>query len=121
MPEPGQIRQWQLVQEKPETHLNYAWQALRNALRGVGNQPDKELTSCIKSMTKALELGLPADDLDLMDTYRARWAGEPDELLDVWRLIVTALETEAIKRAQPVIDAHAQSEAIEAMTPAQVA
>lgn len=120
MPEPGQIREWQRVQERPETHLNAAWQSLRNGMRGVGNQPDRELLSCIKSMTKALELGLPVDDLDLMDANRARWAGEPDELMNVWRLVATSLETDAIKRAQPTIDAHAQVEAIEAMTPAQV-
>ena len=120
MGEPNQIREWQRIQEKPETHLNAAWQSLRNGMRGVGNHPDRELLSCVKSMTKALELGLPVDDLDLMDANRARWAGEPDELMNVWRLVATSLETEAIKRAQPTIDAMATAEAIDSMTPAQV-
>lgn len=117
MPEPGQIRDWQRTQEKPETHLNWAWQAFRNAMRGVGNQPDRELLNVVKSLQKALELGYPADDLDLMGIYAVRWAGEPEELLAVWRLIATTLETEAIKRAQPVIDAHAQIEAQTSMEP----
>lgn len=115
MPEPGQIREWQLVQEKPETHLNWAWQALRNSMRGVGNQPDAEALSCIKSMVKALELGYPPEDLDLLGIFRARWAGEPPELMDVWRIVAGGLEAEAIRRAQPTIDAMAVNEATASM------
>lgn len=104
--------------ERPEGHLSAAWTALRCGLRAVGNQPDREFANCIKEMQRALELGWPPDDLDLMALYSARWAGEPEDLIVVWRIVATALEAEAISRAQPTLDAMAHSEANAAMEPA---
>ena len=91
--------------EKPEHYIEMAWADLGVGLLGRGNRPDICLSNAVANVRKALELGLPAQDLDIINN-RPVTRGLPEEepLRRVWLATATAIEAEALSQYHAKVD-----------------
>lgn len=96
MGEPNVIRDWQRAAQDPKNAMREAQESVFVAMGGRGNTPYVCIANAIDEAAKALELGLPAEDLDCMP---GAWRLPSDERhIEAWRIVATAVETEALKR-----------------------
>lgn len=92
--------------EKPEHYLETAWFDLGTGLLGRGNRPDVCFANAVANVRKALELGYPAQDLDLIGARPAtRGLPEEENYRRVWLSVATAIEAEALSQYHAKIDA----------------
>ena len=85
--------------EKPEHYLETAWFDLGTGLLGRGNRPDICFANAVANVRKALELGYPAQDLDLVGARPAtRGLPEEENYRRVWLATATAIEAEALSQ-----------------------
>lgn len=103
MPEPGKPSSY--VPPTPAQWLEQSYVSFTRAMRATGNVPDRELWHCQNFAFEALRAGLPSADLDLIGTFAARWAGNTDAEMAIWRSVATAMETMAIQRMAAENDA----------------
>ena len=96
MPEPG--KQSSYVPPTPAQWMEQSYTSFVRAMRATGNIPDRELWHCQNFAFEALRAGLPPAELDLLGTFAARWAGNTDSEMMVWRSVAAAMETMAIQR-----------------------
>jgi len=83
--------------EKPEHYLELAWFDLGTGLLGRGNRPDICIRNAIANVRKALQLGYPAQDLDLVGSRPAtRGLPEEDDIRRTWLAVASAVEAEAL-------------------------
>ena len=99
MPEPGQIRQWQIDELKPEKHVAAAVESLFVGMTGNGNTPAC-FANCVDSALQALRRCLPVDELDLMPALGRLPADE--RIITVWRIVASGIEGEAVRRWREV-------------------
>ena len=94
------------VEALPVTHLERAWFSVGLALLGRGNRPDRELAAAVQSVLKAIELGVPVDELDLLGA-RPSTRGLPEEadLRRVWLAVASTVEGLALERHREATDA----------------
>lgn len=96
MGEPNQIRDWQRAAADPHNALRQAQEEIFVAMGGRGNLPYICLANAVDNAHRALELGLPVDDLDCM-LPAGRLPAE-ERILAAYRAVATAVEGEAIRR-----------------------
>ena len=92
MPEPGQIRQWQIDELKPEKHVADARESLWVGMTGNGNC----FANAVDAALAALRRGLPIDELDLMPALGRLPADE--RIIMAWRIVASGIEGEAVRR-----------------------
>ena len=100
MPEPGQIRQWQIDELKPDKHVADAVEALIVGMTGRGNTPAVCFANAVDSALQALRRGLPIDELDLMPALGRLPADE--RIITAWRIVASGIEAEAVRRWREV-------------------
>lgn len=84
---------------QPSHYIEMAWADLGVGLLGRGNRPDICLANAVANVRKALELGLPAQDLDLINNRPVtRGLPEEENYRRVWLAVATAVETEAVSQ-----------------------
>lgn len=105
MPEPGQIRQWQIDDAKPEKHIAAAQESLWVGMNGNGNTPAHCFANAVDAALQALRRGLPIDELDLMPALGRLPADE--RIILAWRIVASGIEGEAVRRwrEMEVVDA----------------
>lgn len=96
MPEPGQIRQWQIDELKPEKHVAAAVESLIVGMTGRGNTPALCFANAVDAALQALRRGLPVDELDLMPALGRLPADE--RIITAWRIVASGIEGEAVRR-----------------------
>ena len=96
MPEPGQIRQWQIDELKPEKHVAAAVESLVVGMTGRGNTPANCFANAVDAAVVALKRGLPIDELDLMPALGRLPADE--RIITAWRIVASGIEGEAVRR-----------------------
>lgn len=100
MPEPGQIRQWQIDDAKPEKHVAAAVESLIVGMTGRGNTPANCFANAVDAAVVALKRGLPIDELDLMPALGRLPADE--RIIMAWRIVASGIEGEAVRRWREV-------------------
>ena len=92
--------------QQPAHYLETAWFDVGTGLLGRGNRPDICFANAVTNVVKALELGLPAQDLDLIGARPAtRGLPEEEPLLRVWLAVATAVEAEGLSQYHAKVDA----------------
>jgi len=96
MGEPNQVREWQRAAQDPANAMKEAQEAVFLAMNGRGNAPYICIANAIDEAAKALQMGLPVDDLDCMP---GTWRLPSDErYAEAFRIVATAVEAEAMRR-----------------------
>ena len=96
MGEPNQVREWQRAAQDPKNAMKEAQEAVFVAMGGRGNTPYVCIANAIDEAAKALQMGLPADELDCMPDIK-RLPGD-ERYIEAYRIVATAVEAEAMRR-----------------------
>lgn len=96
MPEPG--KQSSYMPPTPAQWMEQGYTSFVRAMRATGNVPDRELWHAQNFIFEALRAGLPPAELDLLGTFAARWAGNTDSEMMIWRAVASAMEAMALER-----------------------